>query len=102
MLSTIKTCFGLYYDNFKNIIKSDIVYDVDNMSVEEIDAQVDIIYMKYITMSSFSISLTSIQVVAYTHMKNVISSYKVSMNVPVSGNHVANLSPEQKKAGWFS
>lgn len=97
MLSTIKICFGLYYDNFKNIIRSDVIYDVDNMSVEEIEAQVDIIYMKYITMSSFSISKTSIQSVAYTHMKNVIYNYKLSINVPT-----VNLSPEQKKAGWFS
>ena len=75
MLSTIKICFSLYYENLKTIIKSDNVYDLETMNIEDIESEVNIIHMKYILTSIYSISQNTIQWVSYTHMINMIDKY---------------------------
>jgi len=75
MLNTIKICFSLYSNNLKSVTKDNTEYDVDNMTIDEIESAIDILHMKYILTSLYSISATSIQIMAHTHMKNMIEKY---------------------------
>ncbi len=75
METTIKICFTLYSDYLKPLIKSDTVYNIDNMTIDEIDSEVDIIHMKFILTSKYSISPTSIPSISYLHMKSIIEKY---------------------------
>lgn len=110
MLSTIKICFALYYENLKSIIKSDTIYDVENMDIKDIEAQVDIIHMKYITISLFSVSRTSVQFEAYIHMTNLIQKYYEINDcevcdeinkVPENGTTSIATQDSETKKGWF-
>ncbi len=83
---TIKICFTLYSEYIKPLIKSNIVYNVDNMSIEEIDSEVDIIHMKYILTSIYSISPTSIPTISYLHMKSMIEKYNNTYRFSVNND----------------
>lgn len=75
MENTIKECFKVYYNNLKNVIKSDTIYEIDNMSIMDIDNEIDMIHMKYIMTSTYSVSKSCIQCVGYNHLKSVIEQY---------------------------
>jgi bifunctional N-acetylglucosamine-1-phosphate-uridyltransferase/glucosamine-1-phosphate-acetyltransferase GlmU-like protein len=90
MLSTIKICFELYYSNLKPVIKSDKVYDIEKMDIKDIEAEVDILHMMYITKSIFSVSKTSVQFEAYVHMTNLIQKYYETYECEVCSSKLVN------------
>lgn len=94
MLTTIKICFSLYSDNLKIIVKDNTMFDVETMTIDEIDAAVDILHMKYILTSLYSVSLTSIQYMAYAHMKTIIEKYN-NNTCRFLGNDMANIESTQ-------
>lgn len=108
MISTIKICFALYYDNIKNVIKSEFnEYDLDNMTINMIESEIEIIHMKYILSSVFSVSPTSVQFMAYNHLMSLIKKYH-EINEH-SSKHVESKNETIKDAevkdgktkGWF-
>ena len=108
MLQTIKSCFTMYYDNVKNIIKCNKVYDVETMTVTDIENEIDIIHMKYILGSTFSISPTSIQCMSYTHLKNIIDQYydrygydDNEVSQPESIIVQEEIPQKKTRSGWF-
>jgi hypothetical protein len=96
MLSTIKICFSLYSENLKNIIKSDKVYDLESMDIQEIESEINIIHMKYILTSIYSISTTSTQYNAYIHMINMIEKYYKIHGYPAE-NNIITLDDDSQK-----
>jgi len=70
--SEIKLCFNLFVNHMKCNIKELRTYDVPTMTINQIRAEIDVIYMKYILCSSYSVSDSSIGVVAYNHLKKMI------------------------------
>jgi hypothetical protein len=72
MENEIKMCFSLFVNHMKANIKDLRSYDVGAMTINQIRAEIDVIYMKYILISSYSVSDSSIGVVAYTHLKKMI------------------------------
>jgi len=74
MEKEIRTCFGLYLSYMRQHIKNLKEYDIDSMSVSDIDASLDVIYMQYIVTSSYSISKTSPGLIAFNHLKEIIKN----------------------------
>ena len=72
MDNEIKLCFNLFVNHMKANIKDLKTYDASTMTVNQIRAEIDVIYMKYILCSSYSVSDSSIGVVAYNHLKKMI------------------------------
>lgn len=73
MEQSIKHCFNLFVQYMKSSALKDLRnYDTNNMTVEQIRNEIDIIYMKYILASSYTLSDTAVGVVAYNHLKNMI------------------------------
>ena len=72
MESEIKLCFNLFVNHMKSNIKDLRTYDSSTMTVNQIRGEIDVIYMKYILCSSYSVSDSSIGVVAYNHLKKMI------------------------------
>lgn len=73
MESTIKSCFEIYQNNLKSIHNT--TYTPETMTIEEIENTIDLIHMKYIMASTYSISKSCIQCVAYNHLKSLIEQY---------------------------
>jgi len=72
----VKQCFELFASHIRNTTKKNIPeYDIDNMNIQDIIIQTNIIYMQYILSNSFSISTTSIPVIAFDHLKKIINEY---------------------------
>ena len=71
MDTEIRTCFSLYVGYIKNTVKHLPDYDYNSMTIKQIRGELDIIYMKYILVSSF-ISETAIGVIGYKHIKKMI------------------------------
>ena len=72
MDKTIKTCFCLYVNHMKNIVKNLNEYDYSVLTLNEIRDELNIIYIKYILSSPYSISDNSIGIVAYKHIKKML------------------------------
>lgn len=73
MEPSIKNCFNLFVQYMKSSALKDLRnYDTSSMTVEQIRAEIDIIYMKYILVSSYTLSDTAVGVVAYKHLKEMI------------------------------
>lgn len=107
MLSAIKICFSLYFDSIKNIIKSDMVYDVEKMSIEDIENEVNVIHMKYILSCAYSVSHNSIQYASFEHLKNMIKKYHDAYDYDEKDckddDNKLNIDGDKnKRNGWFS
>ena len=72
MDNEIRKCFFLYLNHIKSTIKGLQDYDIQNMTILQIRAQIDVIHMQYILTSSFSVSETSPCVIGYKHLKEMI------------------------------
>lgn len=72
MEGEIKLCFNLFVNHMKSNVKDLRTYDASTMTVNQIRGEIDVIYMKYILCSSYSVSDSSIGVVAYNHLKKMI------------------------------
>jgi len=71
----IKICFGMYYNYINSIIKLTVECipdNVDGMSVDEIRSYANILHMKYILSSSYSVSESSIAIISYKHLTGLI------------------------------
>jgi hypothetical protein len=107
MLSAIKICFSLYFDSIKNIIKSDMVYDVEKMSIEDIENEVNVIHMKYILSCAYSVSHNSIQYASFEHLENMIKKYHEIYDgddkLNIDDDNKLNIDGDKnKRNGWFS
>lgn len=120
MISTIKICFTLYYENLKKVIKSDTIYDIESMSIRDIETEIDIIHMKYILSSPFSVSHNSVQYAAYLHIDTLIQKFNksgepdycknnetvinecINIDIPVQEENVLVEQNVVKQKGWFS
>lgn len=70
----IRTCFGLYNNYIKTIVKPIDEYtsaEIDDMSIDDIRTFANVLHMKYI-LSSYSISETSTAMIAYKHLTSLI------------------------------
>lgn len=73
MENSIKYCFKLFVQYMKTSSVKDLkTYDTGNMTIEQIRAEIDVIYMKYILASTYTISETAVGTVAYKHLKEMI------------------------------
>lgn len=71
----IKICFEYFVEHLTKILKDIVAYDVDNMTVEQIEDEVDVLYMRYLmTLSSFTPSSKTCTMLAYEHLKNMLNS----------------------------
>jgi len=112
MSNEIKQCFQLFATYIKmNNIKTLDSYNTDTMTIPEIKATLNVIYMKYI-LASFSISPSSNIVFAYVHLIKMIDEY-LSHNVQIPNTENddvkmmdqdpnAPLVTDPPKKGWFS
>lgn len=101
MEKEIRTCFGLYLNYIKQHIKNLREYDIDAMSISDMDAQLDVIHMQYILTSSYSLSKTSPGLIAYNHLKTVIRNSRYNMEPKMMYNLDNNLELDPSKKGWF-
>lgn len=76
MESEIRTCFSLFANHLKNTIKNLPEYNYDELSIQQMKAESDILYMKYILNSSYLNSEKSIVTSAYKHLKKMIKDNK--------------------------
>ena len=72
MDNEIRICFSLFVGHMKSTLKNLPEYEYGAMAIQQIKAELEVIYMKYILLSSFSISESSVGVVAYRHLKKMI------------------------------
>lgn len=73
MEHSIKYCFNLFVQYMKTSSVKDLRnYDTSTMTIEQIRAEIDIIYMKYILASTYTLSDTAVGTVAYRHLKEMI------------------------------
>lgn len=73
----IKHCFNLYVQYMKTSSLKDFrQYDTSTMTIEQIRAEIDIIYMKYILVTSYTLSDTAVGSVAYRHLKEMIDGHE--------------------------
>ena len=78
MEDEIRTCFGMYSKFISGVIKLDKIYTdeiISRMSMEQIKTELNIMHMKYIVNSVYSISESSIGSIAYKHMKQLIDDH---------------------------
>lgn len=73
MEKEIRICFKLYLNYIKQYVKHLQEYDVNEMSVSDIDSQLDVIHMQCIIASGYSISKTSPCIIAFNHLKKMIA-----------------------------
>jgi hypothetical protein len=81
METEIKTCFGLFVKHMRSTIKNLPEYDIDNLTIQDIRGEIEVIYMKYIMASSFLISETSVGVLAYKHLKQMIDGNDINEKI---------------------
>lgn len=74
METEIRTCFSLFVNHMRGTIKHLPEYDYDKLTIQQIRAEMEVIFMKYILSSSYSISETSVGFVSYRHLKKMIDS----------------------------
>ncbi|QKF94374.1 hypothetical protein QKU48_gp0916 [Fadolivirus algeromassiliense] len=74
MDNEIRICFSLFVNHMKGNIKNLPEYDYNSMTIQQIRGEMDVIFMKYILNSSFSISDSSVGMVAYKHLKKMIDN----------------------------
>jgi len=73
MENSIKHCFNLYVQYMKTSSLKDLRgYDTSTMTIDQIRVEIDIIYMKYILASTYTLSDTAVGTVAYRHLKDMI------------------------------
>lgn len=97
MENEIRMCFYLWTTHMKNTIKDLRNYDTTNMTVNQIKAETDIIYMKYILASSYSISDSSVGVISYNHLKKMIECSNTEKNYNKIENELKMLNLENEK-----
>lgn len=81
MDNEIRTCFSLFVNHMRNTVKTLPDYDYNSMTSAQIAGELDVIYMKYILASSFTISDNSTGVVAYKHIKKMIGNDDLKKNM---------------------
>lgn len=80
MDNEIRSCFCLYLHYMKSNIKNLQDYDIQNMTISQIKAQLEFVHMQYIlTTSSYSLSETAPAIVAYKHLKQMIEGDHISL-----------------------
>ncbi|ARF12408.1 hypothetical protein Klosneuvirus_5_78 [Klosneuvirus KNV1] len=73
MENSIKYCFNLFVQYMKTSSVKDLRnYDTSTMTIEQIRSEIDIIYMKYILASTYTLSDSAVGTVAYRHLKEMI------------------------------
>lgn len=73
MENSIKHCFNLFVNYMKTSSLNDLKkYDTTIMTIEQIRAEIDIIYMRYVLVSTYSLSDSAVGTVAYKHLKEMI------------------------------
>lgn len=72
MDNEIRICFSLFVSHMKQTLKNLPEYDYNTITSQQIKSEMEVIYMKYILSSSFSISESSVGVVAYKHLKKMV------------------------------
>lgn len=77
MESSIKHCFNLFVRYMGTMIKDIKTYDTTTMTVEQIRYEIDIIYMKYILVSTYTISETAVGTVAYKHLRDMVDKTEI-------------------------
>lgn len=74
MDNEIRICFSLFVNHMRTTVKNLTEYDYNSMTSQQIRGEIDVIFMKYILCSTFSVSDSSIGVVAYKHLKKMIDN----------------------------
>lgn len=80
MENEIRTCFSLFVHHLKNSIKNLPEYKYDELSIPQIKAELNILYMKYLLNSTYLNSEKAIVITAYKHLKNMINDNKNDNN----------------------
>lgn len=75
MCSDIKQCFDLFVKYLRSNVKNIEIIVTDNMTITDIKTQTNIAYMQYILSNGFSVSASSVAVIAYEHLKKMIDEY---------------------------
>lgn len=71
----IRICFELYLQHINVLIKSETNLDtemINKMSIDEIRTLANILHMKFILSSTYSLAETNVSVIAYKHLINLI------------------------------
>lgn len=98
METEIRQCFILYVAYMKSNIKNLEDYDVENMSVQQIKAQANLLFMRYLMTSGvYSVSKTSPIIIGFNHLVRMINEWE-SKKFP---QYVAAQSEVDKQRSWF-
>ena len=90
MEKEIKICFAMYCKYMMSIIKLDKNYTdeiINNMTIDNIKTDINIINMKYIIGSVYSISESSIAILAYKHIKSLIDEHNTINKITIIDNN---------------
>ena len=92
----IRKCYTLYVSFLKANIKNLESTDQEDISIEQIDNQLDVLHMRYILSHAYSLSPDSVGMMAYRHLKQMIEEYNIKSTLPTADG----VRPT-KSRGWF-
>lgn len=78
-VNNIRTCFMLYVNHLRSQRKDLVTeaYNYETLTDQQIRSQLDILHMKYILSSSFTLNDSSPCMVAYKHLKSMIDGNSI-------------------------
>jgi hypothetical protein len=120
-LKTVKSCFEKYirYLETSEKINASEKFDIENISIEDMDRLTQIIFMNYVISCDSKINQFSIPCVLYKHVNSLIRQYiqdeshKNSKTTELLKDHIFKVNEEKKnqviklqpvkevKKGWF-
>lgn len=75
METSINMCFLLYVTRMRQHVKNLKEYDCNGMTMFDIQNEADVIYMKYLTGSPYSITEASPEVCSYRQLCSMLDRY---------------------------
>lgn len=101
---SIRVCFEMFVDHLRKSNKE--IPQYENLSVKEMKDTINVLYMQYLLMNSFTVSNNSVTVMAYHHLMSMMKEESVNepTQVPVSTETpmvISETKTETKKGGWI-
>src|SRR5439155_9490751 len=101
-LKTVKSCFEKYIRYLETMEKlySCENFDIDNISIQDIDRMTQILFMNYIIKCDSKIHPTNIPCILYKHVNSLICQYiqdESNKTIPLLKDHVFQLEDDNNK-----
>lgn len=98
---SIRVCFEMFVDHLRKSNKE--IPQYENLSVKEMKDTINVLYMQYLLMNSFTVSNNSVTVMAYHHLMSMMKEESINESISVSTETpmiISEVKTETKK-GWI-